>query len=247
MAYVALILCASPRSGTTLFCDLLKATGVAGRPASYYRAEDISEWAERLGVPPGAGVAFERAYLDAVRQRGTGDTGIFGLRLMWPSLPFLSARLDLVFPGLADDAARFETAFGPPLYMHLSRRNKVAQAVSRLKAHQTGLWHMAADGSERERTAPPQVPVYDGDRLAGYVAEAEEADAGWNIWFERYAISPLRLTYEDVTADPRAALVRVLTTLGRDPEAAGKAEVRTSKMADAVSLEWVARYERERG
>lgn len=95
-----------------MFCDLLTATGVAGRPASYYRAEDIAEWAERMGVPFGEGAAFERAYLDAVVKRGTGETGTFALRLMWPSLAELMARLELVFPGLSDDAVRLEAAFG---------------------------------------------------------------------------------------------------------------------------------------
>jgi LPS sulfotransferase NodH len=197
MCYSSLILCATPRSGSTFLCDLLTATGVVGKPASYYRREDIGEWAEHLGVPPGKGAAFERAYLEAVRRKGTGDTGVFALRLMWPSLAELSARLALLFPGLASDVARFERAFGPPLYLHLSRRNKVAQAVSRLKAMQTGLWHLAADGSERERTAPPQAPRYDGDRLAAFAAEAEAADTAWTAWFAQQSITPLRIYYED--------------------------------------------------
>lgn len=246
MGYGALILCASPRSGTTLFCDLLTATGVAGRPASYYRVEDIAEWAARMGVAPGEGAAFERAYLDAVVKRGTADTGTFALRLMWPSLAELTARLELVFPGLADDAARLEAAFGAPLYVHLSRRDKVAQAVSRLKAHQTGLWHMGADGTERERTAAHQAPVYDFERIAGFVAEAETADAEWNRWFARHGITPVRVSYEDVAADPRAALAEVLAALGRDPALAQGAEIRTAKMANAESRAWASRFERER-
>jgi LPS sulfotransferase NodH len=242
----SLILCATPRSGSTLLCDLLAATGLAGRPDSFYRRQDIGYWAARLGVAPGEGAAFERAYLEAVRQHGTGDTGMFALRLMWPSLPELSARLGQLFPGLPDDAARFERAFGPPLYLHLSRRNKVAQAVSRLKAEQTGLWHLAADGSERERTAPPQAPRYDGDRLAAFVAEAEAADTAWAAWFAQQSITPLRLHYEDVSADPRTAVATILSTLGRNPEAARTAEVQTTRMADAESLAWVARFTRER-
>lgn len=246
MGYRSLILCASPRSGTTLFCDLLTATGAAGRPASYFRAEDIAEWAGRMGLPFDEGPAFERAYLDAVVKRGTGETGTFALRLMWPSLAELMARLELVFPGLVDDAARLEAAFGAPLYVHLSRRDKVAQAVSRLKAHQTGLWHMGADGTERERTAPHHAPVYDFERLAGFVAEADTADAEWNRWFDRHGITPVRVSYEDVAADPRAALAEVLSALGRDPALAQRAEIRAAKMADEESRAWVARFEGER-
>lgn len=246
MAHASLILCATPRSGSTLLCDLLTASGVAGRPASFYRREGIGDWAERLGVPAGEGIAFERAYLEAVRQHGTGDTGMFALRLMWPSLPELSARLAQLIPGLPSDAARFEHAFGTPLYLHLSRRDKVAQAVSRLKAEQTGLWHLTADGSERERTAPPQAPRYDGDRLAAFVAEAEADDAAWTAWFAQQSITPLRVHYESVSTDPGAAVATILSTLGRSPEAARAVEVRTARMADAENLTWIDRFTRER-
>ena len=39
-------------------------------------------------------------------------------------------------------------------YLHLSREDKLAQAVSDLKAEQSGLWHVFTDGSERETTDP---------------------------------------------------------------------------------------------
>jgi LPS sulfotransferase NodH len=99
--------------------------------------------------------------------------------------------------------------------VHLSRRNKVAQAVSRLKAEQTGLWHRAADGSERERTAPAQPAVYDGAHLAAFVAEAVADDAAWDPWFQSQQITPLRLSYEELSADPGGALARILVELGR--------------------------------
>ncbi|HMF66717.1 MAG TPA: Stf0 family sulfotransferase, partial [Phyllobacterium sp.] len=33
------VICGTPRSGSTLLCDLLESTGIAGRPASYFRSE----------------------------------------------------------------------------------------------------------------------------------------------------------------------------------------------------------------
>ena len=40
-------LCATPRSGSTLLCDLLADTGVAGRPDSFFRPQAIAEWGGR--------------------------------------------------------------------------------------------------------------------------------------------------------------------------------------------------------
>ena len=153
MAISSYIIAATPRSGSTLLCDLLSGTGIAGQPHSYYRREDILDYARTWGVssPDVIGdEAFERTYLEAVRRAGAAQTGIFGLRLMWSSVAELSARLSAIHPDRLDDSVRFELAFGKPLYIHLSRRDKVAQAVSLLKAKQSGLWHRAADGTERE-------------------------------------------------------------------------------------------------
>jgi LPS sulfotransferase NodH len=189
-----------------LLCDLLSGTGIAGQPHSYYRREDILDYARKWGVssPDVIGdEAFERTYLAAVRRAGTTQTGIFGLRLMWSSVVELFARLSAIHPDPLDDPARFELAFGQPLYIHLSRQDKVAQAVSLLKARQGGLWHRAADGTERERLAPPAPMVYNADRLAGLVEELETDDAAWNGWFARFGIAPLRLTYERLAASPQ--------------------------------------------
>ncbi|MDE0415807.1 MAG: Stf0 family sulfotransferase, partial [bacterium] len=47
----------TPRSGSTLLCDLLTDTGVAGQPHSYFRREDISWWAEQFRSYEGRSVA----------------------------------------------------------------------------------------------------------------------------------------------------------------------------------------------
>jgi trehalose 2-sulfotransferase len=245
LAFSSYIVAATPRSGSTLLCDLLSGTGIAGQPNSYYRREDILDYAREWGVSPPDAIgdeAFERAYLEAVRRAGAAQTGIFGLRLMWSSVTELSARLRAIHPDPLDDAARFELAFGKPLYIHLSREDKVAQAVSLLKANQSGLWHRAADGTERERLAPPAPLIYDADHLAGLVDELETDDAAWNGWFSRFGIEPLRLTYEGLAAAPRAVLAQALSALALDPRIAASVDVRTAKLADETSLKWAHRF-----
>jgi LPS sulfotransferase NodH len=245
VAFLSYIISATPRSGSTLLCDLLSATGVAGEPQSYYRREDIQDYARAWKAlsPDAIGdEAFERTYLEAVRRAGAGETGVFGLRLMWSTVAELSARLSVIHPDSLDDAERFGLAFGKPLYIHLSRRDKVAQAVSLLQARQSGLWHRAADGAERERTAPPAPLVYDPGHLASLVEELERDDAAWNNWFSRFRIEPLRLTYEGLAAEPKAMLAQVLSALGLDATIAASVGVRTAKLADEISLEWARRF-----
>jgi len=242
------IICATPRSGSTLLCDLLNGTGVAGHPNSYYRRQGIPEWARAWGVSPPnvpGNEAFERTYLEAVRQAGTAQTGVFGLRLMWGTVAELSARLTTIYPGPLDAAARFERAFGKTLYVHLARQDKVAQAVSLLRAEQSGLWHRAADGTERERSAPPTPAIYDANRLAGFVEDLKADDAAWNGWFAAHGISALRLTYEYLASAPQAALADVLLALDLDPRIAATVNAKTRKLADETSLDWAERFRKE--
>jgi trehalose 2-sulfotransferase len=244
----ALIICATPRSGSTLLCDLLAGSGVAGRPNSFYRRESIPHFADAFGVARTDGIdgrAFDRAYFDALLRAGRGGTGVFAMRLMWPSVAEASVRLDRLFPGLPGDAARFERAFGRPLYLFLERGDKVAQAVSRLKAEQSGLWHRHADGSERERSVAQRAPQYDRERLGHFLAETLDHEASWRQWFAAEGIAPMPLRYESLSADPRGVLAEVLAALGQDPSRASRVPLKTSKMADAESVAWALRYREE--
>lgn len=239
------IICATPRSGSTLLCDLLKQTGVAGRPDSFYRRQSIDDYVEAFGITPGAGADFERRYLGAVVAAGTGETGMFGMRVMWPSMPELLEKLAGLFPEQTSDAGRLAAAFGTPLYIHLQRKDRVAQAISRTKAEQSGLWHRHADGGERELVKAFEPPVYDRAQLESFIAEAEEHETHWHRWFDSMGIAPLELTYEDLSADPIATLAKTLGALGKDPDTASRVTVQTARLADADSRDWAERFRGE--
>ena len=245
----AYIICATPRSGSTLLCDLLADTGVAGHPDSFFRRQSFAEWAHYFNVSTSEWRGeheFDQPYLAAILKEGSGGSQIFGMRLMWESVSALSKRLECIYPGMASDSARFQFAFGPVLYVHLSREDKIAQAVSRLRAEQTGLWHVSVDGTERERTKPGDRPLYDSNRLSEIVAELSQHDAAWASWFTRERIQPVRITYETLSTRPQAVLARMLSALSLDPGLAGTVEPRTSKLAGSESREWASRFRTER-
>jgi LPS sulfotransferase NodH len=238
----ALIICATPRSGTTLLCDLLAETGVTGVPNSFYRAESVDNFAAKLGVSDGPD--FERRYLDAIVAEGRGATDLFSMRVMWPSVATIREALGTVFPDVASDTARIAAAFGTPLYLFVERKDKVAQAISRSKAEQSGLWHRAADGSVREQGGEYRAPEYDRAALDVSIAETTAHEAEWRTWFARETIAPMEMTYEELAADPAAAIRRLMLALGRDAAVADRVSPRTSKLADATSRDWAERYAR---
>ena len=241
------ILCANPRSGSTLLCDLLTAAG-AGAPDSFFMANPGAEWEVAWGLPaPGSlpPAVAARAHLAAALRAGRGGTPVFGARLMRRDLPRLMAMLALVHPGLPTDRARIEAAFGPTLFIHLTRADRLAQAVSLVKAQQTGLWHIAPDGRELERLSPPAPPVYDRARIAAEMARFTALDAAWHDWFATQGIAPLRLDYDSLAAAPAAEIARICAALDLPAPDPARLIPSVAPLADATSRAWAARFRAE--
>lgn len=242
------MICTTPRSGSTLLCRMLTATGVAGRPTSLFYRPALTDWEARLKISANAAepeAARLQTILRAARQHGRGDTPVFGLRQQWPGFEFLCRCLARHQPGPSGDRSHLERAFGPLRFIHLRRADKQAQAVSYLRARQSGLWHVRADGAELERTAPAEPAVYDAAALRHWADQLAAYDDGWKQWFAQQQITPIRLTYEALAQAPIAELRQVLAQLGLNGDAAERVAVDTRKMADATSRDWLERLRRE--
>ena len=241
----AYILCTTPRSGNTLLCDLLTDSGVAGQPDSFFRRESFREWADFFRVDNSAWDQdhfFDRTYLAATKQYGTNDTRVFGMRLMWESLNDLCSRLGALYPDKASDRDRLCAAFDSPNYIYLRREDKIAQAISHLRAEQSGLWHAHADNSERERLSPPKPLRYDYAEIAMLVDQHNAYERQWARWFNGQQITPIPVVYEQLSADPAATLGALLCRLELEPAKSTPAKPRTARLADDTSQQWYDRY-----
>ncbi len=247
--YNSFIICTSPRSGSTLLCKLLAETGVSGMPDSYFHESSLDDWLVDLGLEAEETEpepeTLSRIFQAAI-EKGSNGTGLFGLRLQRHSFDFFTDKLAVLYPDLPADRDRFAAAFGRTLFIHLTRPDKADQAVSYVKAEQTGLWHRAPDGTELERLAPPADPVYDVDEIRAAYERFDRFDREWQAWFEAQQIAPLRITYDDLSADPQGILRKVLEALGLDGSIAKAVMPGVAKLADATSEDWVRRFRRER-
>lgn len=236
------IICTSPRSGSTLLCKLLEATGVAGHPNSHFHRPSLAAWQSTYNLTAGPGQSQKdqlRAVFRAAVERGRGGTDMFGLRLQRHSFDFFMQQLAILHPDLSTDRERIDAAFGPTLFIHLTREDKAEQAVSYVKAEQSGLWHVAPDGTEIERTAPARVPTYDADKLQDTYEEFVRYDSDWAAWFEAQRISAFPITYSELAAAPNTALYNVLEQLELDRSAGLNVQPAVKKLADEESTNWV--------
>jgi LPS sulfotransferase NodH len=250
--------CATPRSGSTLLCELLVASGVAGRPTEhveslraagrplepreYFAGVEDPEVMIRLppSSPPMPHHVPIRERLEAVVRHATTPNGVFGTKVMWGYMADLQERL-AELPELAplSGAQRLEALLGEVRWVHVSREDRVAQAVSMWRAVQTRAWRADDDDA-----CDPRYCFAGIDHL---VSQLEAHDRAWCAWFAAEGLQPLRLTYDEIAADPPAALRRTLAHAGvSEPAQELSAEPPLRRQAGPQSREWAERYVAER-
>jgi LPS sulfotransferase NodH len=262
------IVCATPRSGSTLLCHLLDQTGVAGHPEEYFEAlrhsglprrpqeyfdpERHVNIVERLAFrempaddeedsQPSAlwnPAAYDR-YLAWAKTRGTTPNGVFGAKLMWGYLGDFATLLR----GIDEFAGLpvpelLDRVFPRLCYVQITRRDKVRQAVSLWKAVQTQVWKRDTDQQQPSR----REPVFSFRAINYLVRLLTAHDASWDAYFLGLGIDPLKITYEELAEAPAAVVERTLAYLGVDPPAHVTVEApRLQIQADTLSEEWVRR------
>jgi LPS sulfotransferase NodH/SAM-dependent methyltransferase len=214
----------SYRCGSQYLCWKLWETGVLGAPCEYLNpGYEIRVLMKRFNV-------FSHAdYVAKLLERRTSKNGVFGLKEHFHHFEaFLKA-----YPALLD-------ALSPVTYIYISRRDKVAQAVSMAKALQTDQWSSRMEDGSR----PPL--QYDRELIANCLKDLERQDAGWLKWFEARNVAPFQLTYEDLIADTPRAVESVVELLGvQDDERVEVAVPPAKKQSDETNHEWIERFERE--
>jgi LPS sulfotransferase NodH len=242
------LICATPRTGSTLLCGLLDCTGVAGHPESYFRQQGEQEWATRWGIiNPSDGTFSYADYLRAAIRAGRTANGVFAARIMWETLGEVSTKLAPLYPDrVGSDVDLLAAAFGRVRYVYLWRDDVVAQAVSLLRAEQTDVWHKTT----QDRPEPQREPRFDFDLIHERVCVIEAHNAAWREWFAGAGIQPYLVHYEELDATPVPVTRGVVGFLGLDLPPGREIVVRHQRLADGLSAQWIGRYrlqEPERG
>jgi trehalose 2-sulfotransferase len=255
--FQAYLVCATPRSGSTLLCEMLRDTGLAGRPLEHfevlrhsslprqpheYFGEVDLDGLDELLPEPRPGVPSQEppdAWRARILSDGRGENGVWGGKLMWGHVDDLVTRARQL-PGLADADLEqvLRALLDRPQLILVTRRDKVAQAVSLWRAVQTQSWR--ADDAEKHDD-----PVYEFAAIDHLVSQLESDERSWKEWFAQNDQQPFVVTYEQLEAAPAETVSTVLHALGL-PDT-GVSVPRLSRQRDELSEAWAERYRRERG
>lgn len=232
------LICATPRSGSTLLCGLLTSSGVAGHPASYFNRKTLDHYAEQWRIARPHDGRIDPGFVSAALTANRTPNGVFGGRVMAETWPELITGLAAAAPrpGMTD-VELLTGQLGRVRFVHLRRVDVVAQAVSWARSLQTHFWHPG------EAVVPGgQAPHYDEELIAGLVDTIERFEAGWAAWFTAHRVAPYAVTYEQLSADSTGTAVRVLDHLGLEVPPDRPLLVGHHRQADQLNADWIARF-----
>ena len=235
------VICATPRTGSTLLCNILRGTDLAGRPNEYFTPSEEPRFREKFGV---SGADGFKEYLDRVIDEATGRNGVVGFKIMMGQFYEFVERLRGIAATEYQTLNEYELLnhFFPDLrYIWMTRRNKVRQAVSFSRAVQTRHW-VHPDG-RKQAQKEPQYRFSGIDLLMQRVAIFE---AKWQEYFSRYEIKPLIVSYEDLVNSRQETVMEILRFIGVKPREDLDLSESLKKQADQLNEIWVERFIREK-
>lgn len=267
---ISYLVCATPRSGSTLLCELLASTGLAGYPKEYFEAlketglprsprdyfkkTSDPELLALIGnysrgdsaTPVLTGFANYAEYLAHVLEEGTTANGVFGAKLMWGYLEdFLLYLRDI--PAYKDlpIPQLFATIFPNLHYIHIQRRDKVRQAISLWRAIQSWSWRKVGDTQAGGSSRSTRELLFNYAAIDHLVQRTLAHEEAWAAYFTQNAIQPFSVTYEELEQGYEEIILQLLHYLNIPlPASAPFREPQMKRQADQLSEEWYRQYHR---
>jgi LPS sulfotransferase NodH len=223
-----------PRTGSSLLSADMRSTNALGEPREWFLPQRIKNLSEKWEL---AGGDLD-GYIAELRKRKSTDNGVVAVKLM---VAHLGQMHDM---GLLPATRRFRALLDrfdeEPLVIRLLRADKLRQAISLLKARQTGKWGVLKEAKGE--------PKYDYGELSKIIVQLVKWEAQWERELEDSGITPaMDFTYEGLIGRRDETLLEIATRLelpdaeaivgGRDRD-----DVKLRKQADDLTEAWYSRF-----
>lgn len=244
----SLIIGTFQRSGSTLLAEAIYFAGGMGCPHEYF-SSGFRPVMERRWHPPDL-----RSYVADLHRFRTDPSGVFAIKLFWSDIfEFVREWQRGEFEGLAGAPAwsigaetyrkiltTLSEALPNPTFVHLTRRDKIRQAISLAIAGQTDVWRQY---SSIDIKAAGFQPVYRFDEIVQFLAAIQNSDALWLNFFRANGLPYHEIAYEDLAEDYAGTLRRLFDMLGRGDAAIPAPRLR--KHTDVYARQWLGRFTEE--
>ncbi len=250
----SIIICTTPRSGSTALSTSLKQTHLLGYPKEYFlqlywqkfepqrmEAAHLQRW--RLPLP---------MYAKQVFQDGTTENGVFSMKIMWEQFEEMIINLRTFSQLKNIDAEKIPTMVFPDiLYVYWLRRDKIRQAVSYAKALQTGIFHKSQilhyNYDDKRYTTDTNSNIkYDFYQILYLYQSLIRKEKSWEAYFIRANIHPLRLFYEDFENEIETAALKIANAFNISiPAQIVEQKISMEKLANSINDVWANRFREE--
>lgn len=214
---------ATPRTGSTLLCDMLHQTKVAG----------ICDFT-RCGFPLGAQSKIEaRDFAKKLKDYEASQTsknGVFGAKLSWDGLAKLCQ-----WVGVAPVQAWLNSI---DVHIYLYRKNIIDQAVSLYIANKRRYFTTM-------RKPKHDTPPYSYDEIAFRVMLIKRDIEAIRTYFFEQNIAPISISFETLTRDKQHLKLMtkgILTTLGQNGDCVDTINPQIKKQVNHLKGEYYAQY-----
>lgn len=176
-----LVVCMTPRSGSTYFAALLRENGI-GNGQEHFRVagDQMQRFVNEHSI-----TSYEEYFRRMVRARSRND--IFCVKCDWPQFA------PLYFSGVYQHYLR------DAHFVYLTRKNVLEQAVSRFIGTETGYFH--STNESKKKTLADEVS-FSADGITSHLEHLLRMQYQWEYFFAESGISPLRIFYEDLDQNP---------------------------------------------
>jgi LPS sulfotransferase NodH len=219
----SVFICFTNRSGSNYLAELLASTQKLPAAGELFNWPYVVKQSENHGFG-----SFEEFCGHLIRTRSVN--GVFASKVGWSQLYFLT-RMRLI-PEL----------FATPRFIHIRRRDVLAQAISYVIAEQTGQWK----SDSAPKWFAQSEPVYDADAIAGRIKSFAVANALFEEFFASFRFPLYQVVYEDFVRDELGTIRAITDWLGLGAVDVDREQTRLEAQRSTVNQEWRERFISER-
>jgi LPS sulfotransferase NodH len=211
------LIATTPRCGSHFLGHALSTGGRLGFPLEYINRGNLYLWRDRFRVDS------DTAALEQLFRHRTGPSGFFGLKAHWVQFkPFC-------------DHPLLSGPHGIQRAVWLTRRNRLAQAISYVIATQTGQFISGAGKRGQAR--------FDYDMIVRCARSVQKQNEAWQQYFAEHRHLPLlHVVFEELMADLPRGLATITGFLDPAGEPAAAPHEKTQRQSDTTAADWAKAF-----